>query len=223
MRELSVFVDESGDRSYHAKYFVLTLVLHDQADDVCDAIRRYKQLLADASLEDIPFHSEPLINGHGRYKGLGLAERKKLLVAFDSLVRHLPIQYKTLVYRRHHLGSPVQLANRLRADLVQLLRDHLSYFQGFDAVKVFYDNGQGIVQRSLDDAFGSVLGRLAVVQKRSTMEEYHLAQAADLLCTLELAAAKYDAREDGATYGKFFGSARSFRKNWLKHARRKQI
>lgn len=45
----------------------------------------------------------------------------------------------------------------------------------------------------------------------------------DYLCTIELAAVKYDAHEDGETYNKFFGTPRDFKKNWLKQARRKRI
>ncbi|WP_419039709.1 hypothetical protein [Parolsenella catena] len=46
---------------------------------------------------------------------------------------------------------------------------------------------------------------------------------ADYLCTIELAAVKYAAKEDGETYNKLFGGIRSFKKNWLKQARRKSI
>lgn len=34
MRELSVFVDESGTQEGKAEFYVVTLVLHDQDDDV---------------------------------------------------------------------------------------------------------------------------------------------------------------------------------------------
>jgi hypothetical protein len=34
MRELSVFADESGDTGSESKYYLLTLVFHDQDDDL---------------------------------------------------------------------------------------------------------------------------------------------------------------------------------------------
>ena len=37
MRELSIFVDESGDRGGKARYYLLTLVFHDQADSIAEA------------------------------------------------------------------------------------------------------------------------------------------------------------------------------------------
>ena len=53
---------------------------------------------------------------------------------------------------------------------------------------------------------------------------YHrLEQVADYLCTIELALVKYEAKEDGETYNKFFGGIGSFKRNWLKQARSKRI
>ena len=46
---------------------------------------------------------------------------------------------------------------------------------------------------------------------------------ADYLCTIELALVKYEAKEDGETYNKFFGGIGSFKRNLLKQGRRKQI
>ena len=85
MSELSIFVDESGDKSTHAQYFILTLVLHDQSESITENISIYEQSLAATDIPNIPFHSEPLLNGHGGYEGLTLRHRKKLLIAFRFL------------------------------------------------------------------------------------------------------------------------------------------
>lgn len=37
-KELSIFVDESGDRGGKARYYLLTLVFHDQADSIAKAV-----------------------------------------------------------------------------------------------------------------------------------------------------------------------------------------
>ena len=57
MLELSIFVDESGDKSDHAKYYLLTLVFHNQADSIIDQVMTYERSLADADLPNIAFHS----------------------------------------------------------------------------------------------------------------------------------------------------------------------
>ena len=104
-----------------------------------------------------------------------------------------------------------------------LLFDHLDFFQAFDDVKVYYDNGQDIVKKALDQSFGFALSKGVLERRKTSMTDYRLEQAADYLCTIELAAIKYAAKEDGETYNKFFGGIGPFKKNWLKQARRKAI
>lgn len=221
MREISVFADESGDQTERTKYFLLTLVFHDQAVSIAEQVATYERSLANADLPNIPFHSEPLLNGHDDYKHLEPEQRKKLLSGFAALVRYLPVEYATFVYKRREFDSSEKLAERMARDIADFLREHLAFFQGFEHVKVYYDNAQKIVKSALYDAVLETLAKQAVVRKRTTMTEYRLAQVADYLCTIELAAVKYAAKEDGGTYDKFFGGVGSFKKNWLKQARRK--
>lgn len=94
-KELSIFVDESGDRSGKARYYLLTLVFHDQADSIAEAVTGYEAKLARADLPNIPFHSEPLMSGHKDYEFLNIEQRKVMLAYFSSFVRKLPISYIT--------------------------------------------------------------------------------------------------------------------------------
>lgn len=223
MREISVFADESGDKSNSTRYFLLTLVFHEQSERIAEQVAIYERSLARADMPNIPFHSEPLLNGHKVYEYLDPAQRKKLLSSFGALVRYLLIEYATFAYRRNDFDSPDKLSERMRRDITDLFQRHLDYYQGFDRVKVYYDNAQAIVNSALYEAVKSVLAKQAVIMRRTTMTEYRLSQVADYLCTIELAAIKYNAKESGATYEKFFGTVGKFKKNWLKQVRRKQI
>lgn len=222
-KELSIFVDESGDRGGKSRYYLIALVFHDQADEVAEQVAEYERRLAECGLPDIPFHSEPLLNGHKDYEDLDVETRKRLLVSFSALVRRLPISYAAFAYRRSEFMDPEKLSARMKRDISALLFDSLERFQSFDEVKVYYDNGQDIVKRALDQSIGFALSRGAVTERKTSMRDYRIEQAADYLCTMELAAVKYGAHEDGETYNKFFGTPRDFKKNWLKQARRKHI
>ena len=82
MSDLSLFLDESGSDNLRDTYYILALVVHDQADALADNIVRYEFALREKGLPDVPFHATPLLNGHDAYEGMGLAERKRLLSAF---------------------------------------------------------------------------------------------------------------------------------------------
>lgn len=194
-----------------------------QSEGIADKVSRYEQSLASSDLPNIPFHSELLLNGHGPYEGIDLQTRKKMLYSFNVLVQCLPVSYRTFVYRRSEFEDLAKLTSRMKRDISGLLFDRLEFFQSFDEVKVYYDNGQDIVKHALDQSIGFVLSKGVVERRKTSMTDYRLEQAADYLCTIELAAVKYAAKEDGETYNKFFGGIGTFKKNWPKQARRKMI
>lgn len=223
MSELSVFADESGGRRGHSKYYLLTLVFHNQDDEILDSVGMYENSLGQSNLPNIPFHSEPLLNDRGIYENLDISARKKLLHSFAAMVRYLPISYHTFAYRRSEYENPAELSTRMKRDISGLLFDNLEFFQSFDDVKIYYDNGQDIVKQALDQSIGFVLSKNSVHRRRTSMTDYRLEQVADYLCTIELAAIKYAAKENGGTYDKFFGGIGTFKRNWFKQARRKWL
>ena len=209
-------MDESGDRSGRARYYLITLVFHDQSNDIMGEINRYKMRLAENGPPDVAFHSEPSLNGHKGYEELTVEQRKKVLVMFSTLVRRLLIRYASFAYRRSEFKDSPKLTARMKRDISNLLFDHLQLFQSFDDVKVYYDDGQDIVKQAFDQSIGFVLSKGVVKRRKTSMVDYRLEQAADYLCTIELAAIKYAAKEDGETCNKFFGGIDPFKKNWLK-------
>ena len=108
-------------------------------------------------------------------------------------------------------------------DTSSAMVEHLDFFQSFDDVKVYYDNGQNIVKQALDRSVGKVLSKGVVRRRKTSMTDCRLEQVADYLCTIELALVKYKAKEDGETCSKFFGGIGTFKRNWLKQARSKRI
>ena len=222
MRELSVFVDESGDSSYQSKYYLLTLVFHDQDDDIAPDISRYEQGLADASLPNIMFHMSPLLNSHLDYRNVGLGVRRQLLVRFSTFVRIAPIKYKTFIYKKSEV-PPDKLEARMRQDLINYLFNNIEYFQQFDTVKIYYDRGQQLITNNLTVAVNYALAKNVSVFKDGSPVTYRLTQVADLLCGMELTAVKFEASEQTTTDEIFFINKRKFKQNFLKMFRAKLL
>ena len=191
MRELSIMVDESGEWGKLSKYYLITLVFHDQSEPVMPHIERYEQHLADASLPDIPFHAGPLLNGHADYETLSMADRKRLFVAFFTLARNLPFTYVTFAHRKSEFDNDKRrFEAQLRRDLANYLLTHLDRFQSYDTIKIYYDNGQQVVTNALKASIGYALSKEAVIYRKADPKDYRLEQAADLMCTIELTALK---------------------------------
>ena len=221
MRLLSCFADETGQQDMGAGYYMLTLVFHDQADGLAPFIGAYDARLSLEGLPDIAFHNVELIHGHGDYEGIAVETRKRLLVAFSMFVRTLPVSYHTFKYDAADVRSREGLASRMRRDIVNFLFDHLGRFQLYDRVPIYYDGGHEAVTQALHGAFDFALARSAAEYKPLSHHEKRLAQAADYLCSIELAAMRYGAGDVSPTYERFYGTPRKFRQNYLKQARRK--
>lgn len=221
LKELSLFFDESGSDGLDGRYYLLTLVAHEQADDIDEGIKLYCQALSRQNLPDIPFHASPLMNGKDAYRTISLADRKRLFSSFRVFFRHAPVRYHCMSQDMAKVKDREQAGANMRRKLIEFLFDHLAWFQSFDTVKIYYDNGQQSMAEAIHRAIGYALSKEAVIYRTASPENYRLAQIADYLCTVELISLKY---EDGAqtnTDRKFFGSGRDFRKGVLKEARRK--
>lgn len=223
MSDLSCFVDESGMQEGGTDYYVVTFVLHDQEDNILDSISGYEQSLRLKGAPNIPFHATPLLRAHDAYANMSIEERKGLLVAFSLLVKRLPIRYRAFVYRSSEFGDERKLQALIRRDLVAMLVDHLGYFQSFEHVKIYYDQGQAAVSQALGSAFEYALSKEATIRRESDYRTFRLSQVADYLCAIELTAEKYRRHTATSTDEKFFGGATAFKKNWLKQARKKLL
>ena len=221
--ECSIFVDETGGEGGQSRYYAVTLVFHDQADDISGMLSKYEKALRDRGFEDIPFHASPLMNGHDRYSGVDISIRKVMFMAFFVMLQHLPIRYRTFLYRRSEFADNAALMNRLRKDITSFLFDELEYLQSFEAVKIYYDDAQRVVTRSLHAAVEYVLSKESLMYRNASPSQYRLSQAADMICTLELTAQKFGAHEQTRTDEKFFGSAGSFKNNYMKSLKRKRL
>ena len=223
MRELSVFVDESGSDGLSDRHYLLTVVMHDQSENIANSIAAYEGALRAKGLPDIPFHASPLMNGKDQYSGLDLRTRKMMLGSFRVFFRHMPVKYHTFAYATKQFASLDKLAGAMRRDIVNFLFDNLAELQYYDLVKVYYDNGQRSIAESLHRAVEYALSKDAVVYRSAQPSEYRLSQAADYICTMELTAIKYAEHTATATDEKFFGKWSDFKKGILKETRKKLV
>lgn len=224
LSELSIFVDESGEWGKLSEYYLITLVLHVQSDSAAEHIDKYERHLADSGLPDIPFHAGPLFNGHDGYEDISFADRKRLFFAFFTLARNLPFRYVTFAHLKTMFdGNKIRFEAQLKRDLADFFLSHLDEFQSYEIIKVYYDNGQQIVANALKTSISYALSKEAVVYRDAQPKDYRLEQAADLMCTVELTALKFDKGTETATDRKIFKNRRDFRKNYLKILRRKQF
>ena len=101
MRELSVFIDESGDfgeYDYRAPYYIISMVLHDQSLDIEKDLKALEMELSYLGWENHCVHAGPVIRSEEEYHGCSLMDRQKILMKMMTFIRHLDIRFKS-IYR----------------------------------------------------------------------------------------------------------------------------
>lgn len=160
MNELSIFVDESGDfgvYDYRSPYYIISLVLHEQNNDIQSDLNRLESELNYLGLPDHCVHAGPIIRSENEYKELSLEDRRKILKTLMKFIRHINISFKTIFVEKKHLCNPSEINGKLRKQLVEFVKEKREWFSKFDLVKIYYDNGQIEITRILFSAFNTEL------------------------------------------------------------------
>lgn len=101
MKELSIFVDESGDfgdyNSRYAPQYIFTLVFHEQADSISADIKRLDFEMANLGYFNHVVHTSPLIRKEEVYCNLLPNERRAILTRLFFFAKTAPIKYKSFL------------------------------------------------------------------------------------------------------------------------------
>lgn len=220
---LNLHIDESGNQDLSEGRYLVSVVLHDHSEDIADVIGRYEARLAESGLPDVPFHGKDLLHGNEDYRAVSPGNRKRLLTQFARFARELPIAFFVLRYSISTVHDRNELEVRIRRDLAEIVFDNLAYFQRFDSIAVYYDNGQGAVSVALHDALDFVLAKNVADYRKADPAARRLLQVADYICTIARVADDYDANRQTPTHERFFGTRRNFMQSFKKQLSRKRF
>ncbi|WP_204204610.1 hypothetical protein [Olsenella sp. An293] len=76
---------------------------------------------------------------------------------FRVFFRHLPVRYGLIVLRTREYSTLADVEAAMRRKIVDFLFDNLVYFQAFDSVKIYYDDGQQSIAAALHKAIDYAL------------------------------------------------------------------
>ena len=224
-KEISIFVDESGSfepDEASSRFYLICFVMHDQSDDIqlwLDNLEESFSAFPRPAVDCI--HLGPLIRREQPYSTLPMEVRQSIFRKMMAFVRKAEISYKCFIIDKHFDSADTAVHDKLLQAITRFLIDNSKTFNSFDALKVYYDNGQSQVKALLKEAFAmfsSIVEFVPDVHPSS----YRLFQAADLICTLELIAAKPEGTMTESEK-RFFGSRRVFMRDIFRQIKRKEM
>ncbi|MBR6062451.1 MAG: hypothetical protein IKP67_10280 [Spirochaetales bacterium] len=106
-------------------------------------------------------------------------------------------------------------------EMSQFIRSNLAFFQQFDKVILYYDNGQHELNRILNTVLATELSEYEA--RKVLPKDYKLFQAADLICTLQLLSLKCENSELSRSEQLIFHSKRDLKRQFLKPIKKKEF
>ena len=223
LKELSIFIDESGDfgeYDFRSPYYIITMVFHDQDCNINAAIDNLNRELSFLNLDNICIHTGPIIRMEEIYKDMDIFERRRIFNKMIAFIRQIDIRYKCFYIEKKHISDVVEATGKLSKQISQFIRDNYSEFLSYDDVKIYYDNGQVEVSKILSSVFNALLPN--PVFRKVMPKDYKLFQVADLLCTLKLVELKMENNMFSKSEKIFFGNTRDLKKNYIKKLKKKE-
>lgn len=124
MKELSIFIDESGDFGQtvnQSPYYIVTLVFHDQSDDITENIARLKHWLSDVGINDEYIHTHPIIRKEDPYHNLSIDERRKILNKMLRFTMGCPIKYFNIIVNKRECKNKHFLSANIAKQLSRFI------------------------------------------------------------------------------------------------------
>lgn len=223
MKELSIFIDESGDfgeYESHSPYYIITMVFHDQSIDIQPAIGKLNTELSYLDLDNLCIHTGPIIRKEEIYTEMDIQDRRRIFNKMIAFVRQIDVKYHCFFIEKRKISDVVGATGMLSKQISQFIREHYEEFLSFDDVKIYYDNGQVEVSKILSSVFNALLPN--PVFRKVMPTDYKLFQVADLLCSLKLVSLKMENNMFSKSEMMFFGNLRDLKKNYLKPLQKKE-
>jgi len=224
MNILSIFIDESGDfgeYNMHSPYYIVSMVFHNQNNKLGANITLFENKLSQLGFPNHCIHSGPIIRGEEEYKSLNIEIRKSILRNTATFIKNVDIQYKSFYIEKKHIKNELEIIDKLSKQISNYLKELIIYFQSYDQIVLYYDNGQIQLNRILISVFNSLYSNVEF--RRVKPSEYKLFQVADFICTMKMIELKYKNKVASKSESYFFKNEKVFKKQYLNILIRKEM
>ncbi len=224
MRELSIFVDESGDFGEvkeRPAYYLVTLVYHDRKYDISNQVKKLEKSTKDSGFNLEYIHTGPVIRREGIFSSLSIDDRRKLIYKMLNFTAGCIITHETVVVNRKEANNKQELSEKLTTKITKAIQSHTDFFNIFEKIVIYYDNGQIELASILNEVFSMHFSHVEF--KKVEPQKYRLLQVADFICSLELLRIKWKENRLSNSERKFFYKPQELKKIFLKTIDKKKL
>lgn len=190
-KALSIFIDETGEFGFSrnsAKFYGISLVIHDQSKNINEQINSLNSRYALLGFSKM-VHMGDLMGGCEDYAGMEIEERKKIFMLLYRFAMGVPASYHSFFFDKKYHNTTESLGGVIENKILDFIVGNFKYLLSFDDIIVYYDGGQKELSKVIDRTFGKLSGYTR--KSKFDHTEKRLFQVADMLTYVDKLVYKY--------------------------------
>ena len=155
IKRLNIFVDETGEFGYGVKSSMLygiSFTFHEQDNDISGELNNLNNRLIKIGYTNM-IHMSDLIMRRGDYSKFDIKMRKSIFNSIYQFSRKIPVKYHTIIIDKRFIDNGNVLRKQIINEVNQMIKNNEGYFNKFDKIVMYYDNGQEPLGYILDSLF----------------------------------------------------------------------
>lgn len=155
MRRLNIFVDETGEFGFGngaSELYGVSFTFHEQNNDIMTELNTLNDRLSKIGYTNM-IHMADLIMKRGDYSKFSIDTRKNIFKAIYHFSRKIKVKYKTIIIDKRYANNNRVFKQQLSYEINKMIKDNEKYFDKFDQIVMYYDNGQEVLGTMLDSIF----------------------------------------------------------------------
>lgn len=212
MTKLNIFVDETGDFGFSKGSSVLygiSFTFHNQNNDISFELNKLNSKLKRIGYTNM-IHMADLVMKRGDYKTFSIKMRKEIFNYIYQFSRRIVVNYYTIIIDKNYVTNSKILRNKLIYEINKMIKNNEKYFNKFDKLVIYYDNGQEMLGNILESSFSKFYGYEHITNFNH--KEERLFQVSDMLTYIDKYDYKYKHKLPFTKSDKFFFSYEEIRK-----------
>jgi hypothetical protein len=212
MKRLNIFVDETGEFGFNkgaSELYGVSFTFHEQDNDIIPELITLNNRLSEIGYTNM-IHMADLIMKRGDYSKFSIDTRKNIFKSIYHFSRKIKVKYKTIIIDKRYTDNGRILRQQLSYEINKMIKDKENYFEKFDQIVMYYDNGQEVLGTILD----SIFLRFDTYEHRIEFDhkEKRLFQVSDMLTYIDKFDYKYKNKMTFTKSEKYFFTDDEIRK-----------
>lgn len=155
LKRLNIFIDETGEFGFGkgaSELYGVSFTFHEQDDDIMPELSKLNVRLNKIGYTNM-IHMADLIMRRGDYAKIDIKSRKSIFNAIYQFSRKIPVKYCSIIIDKKYTDNSKILRKQISNEINKMINEHEEYFNKFDKIIMYYDNGQETLGTILDLLF----------------------------------------------------------------------